>query len=77
MRLAVEPSGLAAGAVVLTLGARLVLALRFRQRLVDVVLHPLGVALLVAMQWVALWRSLSGRGAAWRGRTYGAEEQVA
>lgn len=70
--LALDPTPLAAAAAGLSLGARLVLARRFRQRLVDVLLHPLGVALLVALQWAALVRSLRGRGAAWRGRTYGA-----
>jgi hypothetical protein len=36
----------------------------------SVLLHPLAVLLLVAVQWHALLRKLAGRPAAWKGRVY-------
>ena len=45
-------------------------AVRFRQRPLSVLLHPLAVLLLVAVQWHALFRRLAGRPAAWKGRVY-------
>lgn len=62
----------ASGAAVLLLYAyRLALALRFRQNLPILLLHPLGVAAMLAIQWNALLRVLSGRPTNWRGRSYG------
>ena len=57
----------AAGMGLLT---RAVLAVRYRQPRMGVVLHPFGVAFFLAVQWVALTRKLRGTPAAWRGRTY-------
>ena len=45
-------------------------AVRFRHRPLSVLLHPLAVLLLVAVQWHALLRKLVGRPAAWKGRVY-------
>jgi hypothetical protein len=43
---------------------------RFRHGLVSVVLHPVGVFLLVLIQWYGLGRWLLGRPAEWKGRAY-------
>ncbi len=53
-----------------SLGLRLLLAARFRQSLRGALLHPLGVAALLARQWTALGAARAGRPKAWRGRTY-------
>ena len=45
-------------------------AVRFRQSWLGVALHPVGVLLLLAIQWSAFLRNLTGRPAQWRGRTY-------
>jgi hypothetical protein len=43
---------------------------RFRQSLLGAVLHPLGVAVLLLIQWQALLGSLAGYQPAWKGRRY-------
>jgi hypothetical protein len=43
---------------------------RFRQPLVGAILHPLGIVLLLAIQWHALLRNLLGRPSTWKGRPY-------
>jgi hypothetical protein len=48
---------------------RFVAAARFRLSLAGAVLHPVGVFLLVAIQWYAFFRNLLGRPTAWKGRT--------
>ncbi|MFM7108689.1 MAG: glycosyltransferase family 2 protein [Planctomycetaceae bacterium] len=48
---------------------RLVEAVRFRQSLAGAIVHPLGVAVFLAIQWVALVRKLLGHETAWRGRS--------
>ena len=45
-------------------------AARFRQSWRSVVLHPVGVLVLLALQWTALCRRLAGRPASWKQRTY-------
>ena len=62
--------GLALGAGLLT---RLVLAVRFRQPPLSAVLHPLGVAALLVVQWYSLVRAARGGRATWRGRAYPAQ----
>jgi len=57
-----------AAAVLLALFARSMLAWRFRQRLIDVVFHPVGVALVLAIQWYARIRQWRGHAVAWKGR---------
>ena len=60
--------GIAAGAA---LAFRLVMARRFRQSVPAALLHPLGILLVLAIQWTALVRARRGRPATWRGRSYG------
>ncbi|QCO02387.1 glycosyltransferase [Azospirillum argentinense] len=61
---------LAALAVAAGLAFRLLLALRFRQSLAGALLHPVGILILLAIQWSALLRARRGRPAEWRGRAY-------
>lgn len=49
---------------------RLVGVRRFRQSLSGALLHPLGICMLVAIQWFAFIRSLRHRPAVWKGRAY-------
>jgi cellulose synthase/poly-beta-1,6-N-acetylglucosamine synthase-like glycosyltransferase len=64
---AVAASALACACVY---GARTALVLRFRQSWLGALLHPMGVALLLVLQWSALVASLRGQPAVWRGRAY-------
>jgi hypothetical protein len=43
---------------------------RFRQPLAGAMLHPLGVAVLLAIQWYATARALVGRPVGWKGRAH-------
>ncbi len=47
---------------------RLLAVKRFRQSLSGALLHPIGVAWFLALQWLAYFRSLQGKRVAWRGR---------
>ena len=64
------PAGLALAAGI---GTRLVLAVRFRQPVLSALLHPLGMAALLGLQWFALLRATGGGKATWRGRAYTAQ----
>jgi hypothetical protein len=64
---AVLTAGLAALAGLLL---RLILAIRFKQSIAGALLHPLGILVLLAIQWSALLRARRGRPALWRGRAY-------
>ena len=55
-------------AIGLGLATRLALAVRFRQSLLSALLHPVGIAGLVAIQWFARWRRRSGRTVTWKNR---------
>ena len=55
--------------IVTVVSTRLVLSVRFRQPLIGVILHPVGVLLILAIQWYALIQSLGGKTVAWKGRT--------
>ena len=59
---------LAVAATVVGITTRLVLALRFRQSIVGALLHPLGVTILVAIQWYSWFLRRAGRGVAWKDR---------
>ena len=48
---------------------RILEATRFRQRFTSVLSHPLGIAVFLAIQWVALVRRLLGLQTSWRGRS--------
>jgi Glycosyl transferase family 2 len=49
---------------------RIAAAIRFRQSLTGAILHPLGVLILVAIQWFAFLRSARGHPSTWKGRPY-------
>ena len=64
--------GLAMAAIALAASyyPRLAAVRRFRQSLAGGILHPVGIFLLVAIQWYALARNQLGRPANWKGRAY-------
>jgi len=43
---------------------------RFAQDGISVLIHPLGIATLVCLQWLARWRQWRGQPSTWRGRVY-------
>ena len=69
----VHPTMLAWLACACFLATRMLLAWRFRQSVASAVLHPLGIAALLGLQWAALLRAATGRPATWRGRAYTAQ----
>jgi glycosyltransferase involved in cell wall biosynthesis len=70
------PSGDAKGiwissaALMLGYFVRVVSAFRYRQSWLGAALHPLGVLLLLVLQWYALLRKLAGKPATWKQRAY-------
>jgi hypothetical protein len=60
----------AAITVVLSYTTRLVLTRRFEQSLLGAAMHPLGIVILVTLQWSALINRRRGRPAVWRARAY-------
>ncbi|CAO3410326.1 glycosyltransferase [Azospirillum largimobile] len=64
---AVIMAGLAAAAGLLF---RLLLMVCFRQSVVGALLHPIGILIMLAIQWAALLRARHGRPSEWRGRAY-------
>lgn len=56
---------LAIGMVMIT---RFALTIRFKQSFLGSLLHPVGILLIVAIQWFALFQSFSGKTIAWKGR---------
>jgi hypothetical protein len=48
-------------------------AVRFRQSWRGAVLHPLGIVVLLAVQWYALTRKLMGGAVSWKSRAYAGE----
>ncbi len=71
--LAAAPSLVTLAACASWLATRVILAARFRQPWLSALLHPLGIAALLAVQWAALLRAAAGRPATWRGRAYPAQ----
>lgn len=67
------PSVGAGLALVCGIGLRLALAARFGQPVVSALLHPVGVAGVLLVQWWSLVRALRGGKATWRGRAYTAQ----
>ncbi|HVW00115.1 MAG TPA: glycosyltransferase family 2 protein [Planctomycetaceae bacterium] len=49
---------------------RILAAFRYRQSWLGACLHPLGILLLLTVQWHAFFRQRVGRPAAWKGRRY-------
>jgi hypothetical protein len=43
---------------------------RFRQSAFGAMLHPVGIVVLLAIQWYALLRALLGQPSGWKGRRY-------
>lgn len=60
--------GLAALAALIAISHRVALALRFRQSMVGAFLHPVGVLLMMAIQWQSFFEHVLGV-RSWRGRT--------
>ncbi len=61
-------AALATVSVALTLGVRLLLTARFGQSLGGALLHPVGILVILGIQWYALVQSWSGSTIEWRGR---------
>lgn len=59
---------IAIAATVMGISTRLALALRFRQSMLGALLHPIGVTILVAIQWYSWFLRRAGRGVAWKDR---------
>ena len=70
IRIGMAPVWWAMSAVVLSYLPRAINAVRYRQSFVSALLHPVGVAVLLVLQWVALARKLLHRPATWKSRTY-------
>ena len=64
------PYQLALAAFSLGLIQRIASAVRFRQPMRSALLHPVGVLVLLALEWSALVRKLQGRPASWKDRSY-------
>jgi glycosyltransferase involved in cell wall biosynthesis len=64
-RVPLNLAGLAAAAAY---GVRFDLAWRFRQSWLGALLHPIGVTVLLAIQWYAAARAWAGRPVGWKGR---------
>jgi hypothetical protein len=58
------------GAIVLAWLPRVLAIRRFRQPWISALVHPLGVLLLLVLQWHALLRSLAGAQVTWKSRAY-------
>ncbi len=69
----VAPGWPAAAALACGIVLRLLLARRFVQPVVSALVHPVGMAALLIVQWWSLGRSLLGGKATWRGRAYTAQ----
>jgi hypothetical protein len=76
--MAVVVSMLLALAVMASYLPRLLAVRRFEQPLQSALLHPLGIIMLLAIQWYALVKQIFGRPVAWRARAYssGTGEEV-
>ncbi len=69
-RMAAVVTVLLALALVASYLPRLLAVRRFRQPVGSALLHPLGVVMLLCVQWYALVRQVMGRPVAWRARSY-------
>jgi glycosyltransferase involved in cell wall biosynthesis len=68
--LAIAPSLLALLATGAAFLPRLVAIARFRQSPLGALLHPIGIGVLVAIQWFAFFRAFRRQPAQWKGRAY-------
>jgi len=64
------PVFLSSAALLLSYLPRLIAVSHFRQPLIGALLHPLGVLVLLGIQWYALGRKILGVPARWKGREY-------
>jgi glycosyltransferase involved in cell wall biosynthesis len=51
---------------------RFLAVVRFRQSVASAVLHPIGIVVLLVLQWYAFVRKMTGRRATWKQRAYNA-----
>ena len=72
-RMAFVVSVLLALAVIASYLSRLLAVRRFKQPLWSALLHPLGITMLLAVQWYALTKQVFGQPVAWRARSYSSE----
>ena len=63
----------AMAAIVMGMVARFVTAVTARESWLGAVLHPLGILMLIAVQWAGLIRHYRGRPQQWKGRAYPAQ----
>jgi glycosyltransferase involved in cell wall biosynthesis len=70
IRIGMAPVWWAAAALVMSYLPRLINALRYRQSWLGALLHPVGISVLLVLQWYALGRSLAGVPATWKSREY-------
>jgi hypothetical protein len=77
-RLGVMVDAVAVVALVASYVPRVMAVRRFRQPWVSAVLHPVGIVVLLMVQWYALGRQVLRRPVAWRARSYasGSGEEV-
>lgn len=68
--LSAAATGVALGASLLAYIPRMIMVQRFRQPVDSALLHPLGIFLLLVIQWQALLGWLRGRPSSWKGRSY-------
>jgi hypothetical protein len=66
----VLPMRIAVLALVLGYGIRMVSAWRYKQSWLGAMLHPLGILVLLVLQWYAFVGKLFGRRATWKERAY-------
>ena len=66
----------AMAAVMCSYYPRIAGAVRFRQPVLAALLHPVGILIVLAIQWCSLLRRALGRPQSWKGRTYGRPDQV-
>ena len=68
--LVLHPSPIVCGLALVVVLPRLAGVWRFRQSIFGALLHPIGVAVLLTIQWFVFFRTLRCRPAAWKGREY-------
>ena len=56
---------------------RFLAAWKFRQPLGSALLHPLGIILLLVIQWLAFFRQIAGKPSTWKGRSYNPQKVAA
>lgn len=63
-----DAAAIAGSAAALSYLTRLAAARRFRASWLGAALHPIGVTVLLAIQWYAVYRAVTGRPVGWKGR---------